>query len=175
MFVASDGLAIGTIEACAARGVQIPADLAIIGFDNIWVGAMHGVQLSTVDSRAREIGREAAKRLVDKIQNRWSGDAIEAVAELRVLPRPWSGDAPAGALPRSSTRTKTRGQLRCQGKTFSYLRLLIPLHPAPSTAPPRKASTSMTRHKRILAVVAISLPLLAATACSSADEVASGG
>jgi DNA-binding LacI/PurR family transcriptional regulator len=86
VFVASDGLAIGVIEACAARGIRIPDDLAIIGFDNIWVGAMHGVQLTTVDSRARVIGREAAQRLVDRIENRWSGDATEAAPELRVLP-----------------------------------------------------------------------------------------
>jgi DNA-binding LacI/PurR family transcriptional regulator len=86
VFVASDGLAIGVIEACAARGVRIPDDLAIVGFDNIWVGAMHGVQLTTVDSRARDIGREAAQRLVDRIENRWSGHTTEAAPELRVLP-----------------------------------------------------------------------------------------
>lgn len=85
VFVASDGLAIGVIEACAARRVRIPEDLAIIGFDNIWVGGMHGVQLSTIDSRAREIGREAARCLVARIERRWRGDD-GAAPELRVLP-----------------------------------------------------------------------------------------
>jgi LacI family transcriptional regulator len=86
VFVASDGLAIGVIEACAVRGVQIPEDLAIIGFDNIWVGGMHGVQLTTVDSRAREVGREAAQRLVDRIESRWDDSDGLRPPELRVLP-----------------------------------------------------------------------------------------
>lgn len=86
VFVASDGLAIGVIEACAARGVRIPEDLAIIGFDNVWVAAMHGVQLTTVDSRAREIGRLAAQQLVDRIENRWNGVEASAAPDLTVLP-----------------------------------------------------------------------------------------
>lgn len=108
VFVASDGLAIGVIEACAARGVRIPEDLAIIGFDNVWVGAMHGVQLTTVDSRAREIGREAARQLVNRIQARWDGDAPEASPRLQVLPARLVRRATCGCHPDPSDEARTR-------------------------------------------------------------------
>jgi ribose transport system substrate-binding protein len=42
-------------------------------------------------------------------------------------------------------------------------------------AAPTQKGTSMIRHKRRLAVLAVSFPLIAVTACSSADEVAAGG
>ncbi|QWF22983.1 LacI family transcriptional regulator [Nocardioides sp. LMS-CY] len=86
VFVANDSLAIGAIEACAARGVRIPDDVAIVGFDNIWVAHLHGVQLTTVDSRAREIGRNAAHRLLDRIEARWNDGGHPHPVELRMLP-----------------------------------------------------------------------------------------
>lgn len=101
VFVASDSLAIGVIEACADRGLRVPEDMAIVGFDDIWVAAIHGVQLTTVDSQARDIGRQAARRLIDKIERRWSGMDHRDPPELRVLPtrlvrRRTCGCQPAG-------------------------------------------------------------------------------
>lgn len=109
IFVASDSLAIGVMEACAARGVRIPEDVAIVGFDNVWVAAMHGVQLTSIDSRARDVGRETARLLIDQIERRWSGGDTRA-PHLRTLTtrlvrrrtcgcRPESGEPWAGELP----------------------------------------------------------------------------
>lgn len=84
VFVASDNLALGALELCAERGIRVPEDLAIVGFDNIRVGGLRGVQLTTVDSRARDIGRIAAERLVDRIDERWK-DTTPQPARLEVL------------------------------------------------------------------------------------------
>ncbi len=87
VFVASDSLAFGVLEECARRGVRVPEDLAIVAFDNVWVGAMQGVQLSSVDSRAHEVGRLAAQRLLSRIEGRWQAEGAEPAApELRVIP-----------------------------------------------------------------------------------------
>jgi len=86
VFIASDGLAMGALEACAERGLRIPEDIAIVGFDNIWVAGIHGVQLTTVDSQARDIGRRAARQLLDKIERRRAGDGASVSAETLVLP-----------------------------------------------------------------------------------------
>jgi DNA-binding LacI/PurR family transcriptional regulator len=84
VFVASDNMAIGALELCAERGLRVPEDLAIVGFDNIRVGGLHGVQLTTVDSRARDIGRKAAERLVERIDERFK-DGTRQPARLKVL------------------------------------------------------------------------------------------
>lgn len=106
VFVANDSMALGVLEACARRGVRIPEDLAVVGFDGIWVGGLPGVRLTTVDSKAREVGRSAAHLLAARIDARRSAGAGETSPETRVL-RPelvvrrscgcGAPDAPAGS------------------------------------------------------------------------------
>lgn len=72
LFVASDRRAIEVLEQCASLGIKVPEDLAVVGFDNVWVGRLPGVGLTTVDSLAREVGREAARLLLDRLQIRHS-------------------------------------------------------------------------------------------------------
>lgn len=64
VFVGNDLMALGALQACVARGVRVPQDLAIVGFDNVWVGAISAVPLTTVDSRAEDVGRRAADLLL---------------------------------------------------------------------------------------------------------------
>ncbi|MBS42448.1 MAG: hypothetical protein CMH83_04625 [Nocardioides sp.] len=90
VFVGSDGMAIGALEHCARAGVVVPRDLAVVGFDNIWVGRMPGISLTTVDSHARDVGTRAAHRLLSRIEARWEGRSSPpprpAAAETTVLP-----------------------------------------------------------------------------------------
>jgi DNA-binding LacI/PurR family transcriptional regulator len=87
VFVGSDGMALGVLEACARRGIAVPDDLAIVGFDNIWVGRLPGIRLTTIDSRAREVGMSAAAQLVDRIEARWAdGGHTSSGPQTAVLP-----------------------------------------------------------------------------------------
>jgi LacI family transcriptional regulator len=86
VFVGSDGLALGVLDACARAGVRVPEDLAIVGFDNIWVGRMPGIGLSTIDSDARRIGRRAAERLIERIDETFREGAWRHDPEVEVLP-----------------------------------------------------------------------------------------
>lgn len=85
IFAANDRVALGVLREAELRGLRIPEDLAIVGFDNIWVGNMPGVNLSTVDVKTREIGRQAAQRLLRRIERRWEGLPADEPA-LHVLP-----------------------------------------------------------------------------------------
>jgi LacI family transcriptional regulator len=91
VFVASDTMALAVLEECERRGVRVPDDLAVVGFDNIWVGRLPGVSLTTVDGKARQIGRTAASLLCQRIADRADGDdsgppqAEQRDAELVVL------------------------------------------------------------------------------------------
>jgi DNA-binding LacI/PurR family transcriptional regulator len=87
VFVGSDGMALGVLEGCAKRGLAIPLDLAVVGFDDIWVARMPGIQLTTVDSQAREVGRKAARQLLARIEGRLRHDeGLDPTPNLQTLP-----------------------------------------------------------------------------------------
>ena len=59
-------MALGVLRAAQARGIAIPADLAVVGFDGLDEGAHFSPTLTTVVQPLRELGelavREAASR-----------------------------------------------------------------------------------------------------------------
>ncbi|MGW9412955.1 LacI family DNA-binding transcriptional regulator [Arthrobacter cupressi] len=67
IFAHSDELALGVREAAAALGLSVPGDLSLVGYDNSRVAGLHGIELSTVDLHARELGRAAGHAAVDRI------------------------------------------------------------------------------------------------------------
>ncbi len=73
VFAASDTLAVGLMTAAHSLGVSVPEDIALIGFDNVWVGQVPGVSLTTVDSKARQVGAVAAGILAERIGRHPSG------------------------------------------------------------------------------------------------------
>jgi signal transduction histidine kinase/DNA-binding LacI/PurR family transcriptional regulator/AraC-like DNA-binding protein len=74
----NDGLAVGAIEYLQARGVKIPDDVAIIGFDNIPEGRVITPPLTTVPIRMKERGRQAVRNLLAQIH----GEAVPALVTL---------------------------------------------------------------------------------------------
>ncbi|MGE5551846.1 MAG: LacI family DNA-binding transcriptional regulator [Bacteroidota bacterium] len=68
VFVGNDAMAIGTLEAAYDRGLQVPKDLAVVGFDDIAIASLHTIQLTTVAQPKTEIGAVATRMLLDKIE-----------------------------------------------------------------------------------------------------------
>jgi len=64
VFCANDLLAIGVLNACTRRGVAVPAELSIVGYDDIDFAATAGVPLTTVAQPGHELGRRAARLLL---------------------------------------------------------------------------------------------------------------
>jgi LacI family transcriptional regulator len=69
IFCANDLLAIGAEHAAVSRGVRIPQDVAIVGYDDIPYAAMSLVPLTSVRMPAYELGYQAAKLLIDEATN----------------------------------------------------------------------------------------------------------
>ena len=69
IFFASDMQAIGAIHALNAKGFHIPKDMAVLGFDNIELCNIIIPGLTTVAQPMRAIGREAARLVIERIQN----------------------------------------------------------------------------------------------------------
>ncbi len=67
IFCANDNTAIGAIKALRERGYRIPEDISIIGVDDIETAQYLSPMLTTVHIPTEEMGRTAAKILVDRI------------------------------------------------------------------------------------------------------------
>jgi len=79
IFAASDVQAMGVLEAARAKGLRVPEDLAVIGFDDIDVAEVLG--LTTVRQPLRETGARGVELLLSAID----GDGAEPSEELAPL------------------------------------------------------------------------------------------
>ena len=63
----NDLIATGVMRAAEERGIRIPDELKVVGLDNIYFSQYLRPPLTTVEQPAYEMGREAAKMLIDNI------------------------------------------------------------------------------------------------------------
>jgi LacI family transcriptional regulator len=73
IFAANDTSAIATLDVAAERGLRVPEDLSVVGFDNIPESALCSPPLTTVEQSMGEMGRHAIDLLVRLIR----GEDIE--------------------------------------------------------------------------------------------------
>lgn len=70
VLAANDRLALGGLRWCQERGIAVPRDLAVFGFDNIEYAEYASTPLSSVDYPAEDLARQAVARLMALIQSR---------------------------------------------------------------------------------------------------------
>lgn len=68
VFACNDLLAIGAIQAAREQGLQLPADLSVVGFDNTILATIIDPPLTTIGQPIQEIGRQAVELLVQEIK-----------------------------------------------------------------------------------------------------------
>jgi LacI family transcriptional regulator, galactose operon repressor len=68
IFAFNDNLAVGTVHAARARGLSIPDDLSVVGFDDVEAARIVRPALTTVRVPLAEIGRMAVALLVRLIE-----------------------------------------------------------------------------------------------------------
>ena len=73
VFCSNDLCAEGAIRAIRARGLSVPEDIAIVGFDDTWFASMVRPALTSVRMPIKEMGQTAAKMLMDRIE----GESID--------------------------------------------------------------------------------------------------
>ena len=64
---ASDLVAVGVLQALWRRGIRVPDDIAIVGFDDLELAGASMVPLSSVHQKRHELGQLAVQMLVDEI------------------------------------------------------------------------------------------------------------
>jgi len=70
VFCSSDLLALGVLTEALARGVEVPAQLAVVGFGDLNFAADLHPALTTVHINGAAIGRQAAQFIVDRAEGR---------------------------------------------------------------------------------------------------------
>ena len=105
IFAASDMQAVGVIEAVRARGLRVPDDVAVIGFDDIELAEIVG--LTTVRQPLRESGRRGAELLLARLEDREPMSAAARPAGRGRAPDGWFDDRGLG--PRAAVR-RQRGR-----------------------------------------------------------------
>ena len=69
LFCHNDLIAIGALQACTELDLQVPNDIAIIGYDDIRMAALVSPALTTLHVPRAEIGTRAMKMLLEQIEN----------------------------------------------------------------------------------------------------------
>jgi LacI family transcriptional regulator len=85
LFAFNDVSAIGAMRAFQEAGFKVPADISVVGFDDIEGAAFHYPSLTTIRQPLRKMGEIAAATLLEKIQVAPNGNA--APAEIAVAPQ----------------------------------------------------------------------------------------
>lgn len=70
IFATSDLLAFGVLDATKDYGWDIPGEISLIGFDNVFFSRLARVPLTTIDGQFEALGREAVQLLMDRINNK---------------------------------------------------------------------------------------------------------
>lgn len=70
IFCGNDLIAIGAIKALKERGIRVPEDVKVIGFDNISICDYLDPPLTTIKQPIYEMGEEAINMLIDIIEKR---------------------------------------------------------------------------------------------------------
>lgn len=82
VFAANDVTALGAMSAIAERGLRVPEDISVIGYDDTPIAASRYVGLTSIDDRSIDIGRGAGARLLERI-----ADPALPTTEVLVEPR----------------------------------------------------------------------------------------
>jgi LacI family transcriptional regulator, repressor for deo operon, udp, cdd, tsx, nupC, and nupG len=70
VFFVSDMQAIGALRTFEELGIRTPQDIALIGCDNLEICNMVNPPLTSVGQPAREMGRESARLLIERIEDK---------------------------------------------------------------------------------------------------------
>ena len=68
VFVGNDQMALGVLQMACRQGIEVPADLAVVGFDGLPETAQFWPPLTTVHQDQQLLGRTAVERLVRMIE-----------------------------------------------------------------------------------------------------------
>jgi DNA-binding LacI/PurR family transcriptional regulator len=81
---ANDWMALGAMEALRARGLRVPEDVAVVGFDDLDDAKFATPALTTVQQSPRQLGIEAVRLVLARLRGETCGDVLlETLPQIR--------------------------------------------------------------------------------------------
>jgi LacI family transcriptional regulator len=87
IFTISDRMAIGAMLAIKKKGLSMPEDIGLVGFNNEPVTSLVTPQISSVDMSAFELGKAAAKLFIETMHDHEDMTAVEHVMKPKLFIR----------------------------------------------------------------------------------------
>jgi len=78
VFVGNDQMALGVLREANRRGIRVPEQLAVVGFDNIPESAYFYPSLTTIYQDLQLLGEQAVQNIVERIQARHGNQLVIA-------------------------------------------------------------------------------------------------
>ncbi|MGW2022870.1 LacI family DNA-binding transcriptional regulator [Streptomyces decoyicus] len=69
VFAFNDISGVGALSAAQELGLEVPADLSLVGYDNTYLARIRHLWLNSVNNASHEVGRRAARCLLDRMEH----------------------------------------------------------------------------------------------------------
>ena len=98
IFSANDIMAIGVLDAISEQGLETPEDMALVGYDDIEMAGLPGVNLTTISHQMKILGHLAVDRLLERIATKTEHVSKRILIDPILIIRKTCGgsDPPAG-------------------------------------------------------------------------------
>jgi LacI family transcriptional regulator len=109
IFASNDDMALATMAIAHRRGLDVPGDLSIVGFDDTPLATTVWLELTTIRQPIADMAREAVRLLVDQIRGRRAGDpppVIHKLLKFTLVERQSSAAVSARSAPRRKRKAK---------------------------------------------------------------------
>jgi LacI family transcriptional regulator len=87
LFCSNDIMAFGCIKALKEKGIRVPEDVSIIGFDNLPTSAMLDPALTTIEVSKRQIGKLAVRILNERMKTTGSLPTVKVLVSGELVER----------------------------------------------------------------------------------------
>ncbi|MBX9953597.1 LacI family DNA-binding transcriptional regulator [Peribacillus simplex] len=95
IIAASDQMALAVLDAASSLNLKIPADLSVVGFDNIRLSANEFIGLTTISQQMDQMSLTALEKLIYLIENKeTTSSSIQIFLKPELMVRKTTGPAP---------------------------------------------------------------------------------